>query len=67
MLKIDRRPDFKTVDRWAIELLLEAGAIHKCEHHGSILAAPTDYGGHSRLLRLQIGQAELRLCLFVAL
>jgi hypothetical protein len=34
MLKIDRRPDFRTVDRWAIELLLAAGAIHKCEHHG---------------------------------
>ena len=34
MLKIDRHPDFRTVDRWAIELLLEAGAIHKCEHHG---------------------------------
>jgi hypothetical protein len=34
MLKMDRRPDFRTVDRWAIELLPEAGAIHKCEHHG---------------------------------
>jgi hypothetical protein len=29
-----RRPDFRTVDRWAIELLLEAGAIHKCGHRG---------------------------------
>jgi hypothetical protein len=34
MLKRDRRPPFRTVDRWAIELLLETGAIHKCEHHG---------------------------------
>jgi len=28
------RPDFRTVDRWAIGLLLEAGAIHKCHDHG---------------------------------
>jgi hypothetical protein len=28
------RPDFRTVDRWATSLLLEAGAIHKCEEHG---------------------------------
>jgi hypothetical protein len=28
------RPDFRTVDRWAIELLLQVGAIHKCDHHG---------------------------------
>jgi hypothetical protein len=28
------RPDFRTVDRWAIGLLLEAGAIHKCDEHG---------------------------------
>ena len=34
MLKRDMRPDFRAVDRWAIELLLQAGAIHKCEHHG---------------------------------
>jgi hypothetical protein len=34
MLKREGRPNFRTVDRWAIELLLEAGAIHKCEHHG---------------------------------
>ena len=33
MLTRERRPDFRTVDRWAIGLLLEAGAIHKCEHH----------------------------------
>jgi len=30
----ERRPDFRTVDRWAISLLLEAGAIHKCGEHG---------------------------------
>jgi hypothetical protein len=34
MLTKERRPDFRTVDRWATELLLEAGAIHKCAHHG---------------------------------
>jgi hypothetical protein len=28
------RPDFRTVDGWAIGLLLEAGAIHKCDEHG---------------------------------
>lgn len=28
------RPDFRTVDRWATSLLLEAGAIHKCDQHG---------------------------------
>lgn len=28
------RPDFRTVDRWAIGLLLEAGAIQKCNQHG---------------------------------
>ena len=34
MLTRERRPDFRTVDRWAISLLLEAGAIHKCDEHG---------------------------------
>jgi hypothetical protein len=34
MLTREWRPDFRTVDRWAVELLLEAGAIHKCGHHG---------------------------------
>lgn len=28
------RPHFRTVDRWAVDLLLETGAIHKCEQHG---------------------------------
>jgi hypothetical protein len=28
------RPDFRTVDRWAIKILLEAGAIHECDQHG---------------------------------
>jgi hypothetical protein len=34
MLKRERRPDFKSVDRWATRLLLEAGAIHECREHG---------------------------------
>jgi hypothetical protein len=34
MLTKERRPDFKTVDRWATSLLREAGAIHECDHHG---------------------------------
>jgi hypothetical protein len=28
------RPDFREVDRWAMGLLREAGAIHKCDDHG---------------------------------
>jgi hypothetical protein len=28
------RLDFRTVDRWAIRILLEAGAIHECDQHG---------------------------------
>jgi hypothetical protein len=30
----ERGPGFRTVDRWAVELLLEAGAIHECDQHG---------------------------------
>jgi hypothetical protein len=55
MLKIDRRPDFRTVDRWAIELLLEAGAIHKCEHHGW---AKDHTDPHARAEALRLGQEE---------
>jgi hypothetical protein len=34
MLTRERRPDFRTVERWATSLLWEAGAIHKCDQHG---------------------------------
>ena len=34
MLTRQRRPDFRTVDRWAIRVLLDGGAIHECEEHG---------------------------------
>jgi hypothetical protein len=33
MLK-ENRPAHRTVDRWALALLLEVGAIHECEEHG---------------------------------
>lgn len=34
MLRRERRPHFRTVDRWATSLLLQAGAIFRCEQHG---------------------------------
>lgn len=34
MLARERRPDFMTVDRWAINVLQDAGAIHECDQHG---------------------------------
>jgi len=34
MLTKERRPDFRTLERWATSVLLEAGAIHECEEHG---------------------------------
>ncbi len=34
MLTRDGRPDFRAVDRWAISLLLETEAIHRCVRHG---------------------------------
>jgi hypothetical protein len=55
MLKIDMRPDFRAVDRWAIELLLEAGAIHKCEHHGW---AKDHADPHARAEALRLAQEE---------
>ena len=33
MLK-ERRPPVRAVERWAIAVLLEAGAIKECEDHG---------------------------------
>jgi hypothetical protein len=34
MLIRERRPDFRIVERWAIGLLQEVGAMHECEQHG---------------------------------
>jgi hypothetical protein len=34
MLTRERRPNFKAADRWAIGVLLEAGAIQECHEHG---------------------------------
>ncbi len=55
MLKRNRRPDFRMGDRWAIELLLEAGAIHKCEHHGW---AKDRTDPHARAEALRIAHEE---------
>jgi hypothetical protein len=33
MLK-EKRPAFRTIEGWAISILLEAGAICDCEEHG---------------------------------
>jgi hypothetical protein len=30
----ERRPAFRTIEGWAISVLLEAGAIRECEEHG---------------------------------
>lgn len=34
MLMRERRPEFRTVDRWAMKLLQDVNAIRECEHHG---------------------------------
>ena len=55
MLTRERRPDFRTVDRWAIGLLLDTGAIHKCDQHGW-MQDRTD--PHAREEALRIARAE---------
>jgi hypothetical protein len=55
MLTRERRPDFRTVDRWAIELLREAGAIHKCDQHGW---AKDGTDPHARAEALRIAREE---------
>jgi hypothetical protein len=30
----DRRPAFRTIEGWAMSVLLEAGAIRECDEHG---------------------------------
>jgi hypothetical protein len=55
MLKRNRSPDFRTVDRWAIELLLETGVIHKCGHHGWVKDGTDPY---ARAEALRIAQKE---------
>jgi hypothetical protein len=49
------QPDFRTVDGWAIGLLLEAGAIHKCDEHGS---AKDRSDPHARQQALRIAHEE---------
>jgi hypothetical protein len=49
------RPDFRTVDRWAIGLLHDAGAIHECEQHGW---AKDRIDPHAREEALRIAREE---------
>ena len=51
----ERRPDFKQVDRWAIGVLQEAGAIHECDHHGW---AKDRTDPHARTEALRIARDE---------
>ena len=30
----ERRPAFRTIEGWAMSVVIEAGAIHECEEHG---------------------------------
>jgi hypothetical protein len=55
MLTKERRPNFKVVDRWAIQVLREAGAIHECDHHGW---AKDRSDPHARSEALQIARDE---------
>jgi hypothetical protein len=55
MLTRERRPDFRTVDRWATSLLWQAGAIHECNDHGW---AKDRTDPHAREQALQIARQE---------
>jgi hypothetical protein len=55
MLTRKRRPDFRTVDRWATRLLWEAGAIHKCDEHGW---AKDRADPHARAMAFRIASDE---------
>jgi hypothetical protein len=55
MLTRERRPDFKQVDRWAIGILQEAGAIHECDQHGW---AKDRTDPHARAEALRIARNE---------
>jgi hypothetical protein len=32
----ERRPTYRTLEGWAVGVLLEAGAVHECEPHGHV-------------------------------
>ena len=49
------RPNFKTVDRWAINLLREVGAIQECDQHGW---AKDRADPHARTEALRIARGE---------
>jgi hypothetical protein len=55
MLTKARRPDFKTVDRWATNPLREAGAIHECDQHG---CAKDRTDAHTREEALRFARGE---------
>jgi hypothetical protein len=55
MLTTERCPDFKMVDRWAIQVLHEAGAIHECDQHGW---AKDRTDPHARTEALRIARDE---------
>jgi hypothetical protein len=55
MLTSERRPDLKAVDRWAIQVLHEAGAIHECDQHGW---AKDRTDPHARAEALRIARDE---------
>jgi hypothetical protein len=50
-----KRQSFREVDQWALGLLLETGAIHKCEHHGW---AKDKTDPHAREEALQVARNE---------
>jgi hypothetical protein len=55
MLTKERRSDFRTVDRWAIGLLLEVGVIYSCDQHGW---AKDSADPHARDQALRIAREE---------
>jgi hypothetical protein len=55
MLTRERRPDLKAVDRWAIQVLHESGAIHECDQHGW---AKDRTDPHARAEALRIARDE---------
>ncbi len=55
MMLTRARPSFKTVDRWATNLLREVGAIQECDQHGW---AKDRADPHARTEALRIARVE---------
>jgi hypothetical protein len=51
----ERRPSIRTIEGWAISVLLEAGAIRECEEHGW-MRDRTD--PHARQHAIEIAQSD---------